>query len=75
MASITISDLRPAGTDLFQDSESFLHELTEQEVGDVLGGSRPFWFTFICFGRESRYTDSSPNLSSAETLSDINALP
>ena len=38
MASITICDLRPAGTDLFQDSESFLHELTEQEVGNVLGG-------------------------------------
>jgi len=38
MASITISDLRPAGADLFQDSESFLHELTEQEVGNLLGG-------------------------------------
>jgi hypothetical protein len=38
MASITICDLLPADTDLFQDSESFLHELTEQEVGNVLGG-------------------------------------
>jgi hypothetical protein len=51
MASITISDLRPAGTDLFQDSESFLHELTEKEVGDVLGG---WWikilWTLACGG-------------------------
>lgn len=38
MASIKISDLAPAGANLFQDSESFLHELTEQEVGSVLGG-------------------------------------
>ena len=38
MANITISDIRLAGFDLFQDSESFLNELTNQEVGDVLGG-------------------------------------
>lgn len=38
MANIIISDLEPAGANLFRDSESFLHELTEQEVGDVLGG-------------------------------------
>jgi hypothetical protein len=38
MASIIISDLEPAGANLFRDSESFLHELTEQEVGSVLGG-------------------------------------
>ena len=40
MANILISDLEPAGANLFRDSESFLHELTEQEVGDVLGGFR-----------------------------------
>jgi hypothetical protein len=38
MANITISDLRSAGSDLFADSESFLQELTEQEIGGVLGG-------------------------------------
>ena len=53
MASITIYDLRPAGTDLFQDPESFLHELTEQEVGDVLGGFRikiKILFSAVCIG-------------------------
>jgi len=38
MAKITISELRPAGADLFADSESFMHELNEQEIADILGG-------------------------------------
>jgi hypothetical protein len=39
MAVIKISELRPAGAELFQDSESFLNELTEaREVDQVLGG-------------------------------------
>ncbi|MEH2319594.1 hypothetical protein [Nostoc sp.] len=52
MANIAISNLRPAGADLFQGSETFLHELTEQEITNVLGGR---WhvhilFTALCFG-------------------------
>ena len=31
MANIVISDLRPAGADLFTDSESFLYDLTDDE--------------------------------------------
>ncbi|MBR8837057.1 MAG: hypothetical protein DSM106950_24405 [Stigonema ocellatum SAG 48.90 = DSM 106950] len=39
MAVIKISELRPTGSELFQDSESFLNELTSvQEVGKVIGG-------------------------------------
>lgn len=38
MANIAISDLRPIGANLFQDSESFLNDLTEEEGADVLGG-------------------------------------
>ncbi len=38
MANINISNLRPAGADLFLDSESYLHDLTEQEMVDTLGG-------------------------------------
>ncbi|WP_445249415.1 hypothetical protein [Microcoleus sp. OTE_8_concoct_300] len=49
MASIIISDLEPAGANLFRDSESFLQELTEQEVSDVLGGGFIFLWTFICW--------------------------
>ena len=38
MANITISDLRPAGTDLFLDSESYLNDLTQGEMMNTLGG-------------------------------------
>ncbi|EFA73820.1 hypothetical protein CRD_01030 [Raphidiopsis brookii D9] len=40
MANITISDLRPAGADLFSDSESYLNELTGSEI-NLMGGC--FW--------------------------------
>ncbi len=40
MASIKISELHPAGSDLFQDSESFLNELTEDELGLEGGGDK-----------------------------------
>lgn len=39
MSKITISDLRLAGSELFQDSESFLHELTEQNQFPMGGGA------------------------------------
>lgn len=38
MNSIKISDLRPAGSELFQDSESFLTELRGDELADIKGG-------------------------------------
>ncbi|WP_196797185.1 hypothetical protein [Trichodesmium erythraeum] len=40
MANINISDLSPAGADLFLDSESYLNDLTEGEMTNTLGGSR-----------------------------------
>jgi hypothetical protein len=42
MAKIVLSDLRPAGADLFTDSESFLHDLTETEIDTTQGGITPF---------------------------------
>lgn len=38
MATITISDLRPAGSELFLDSESYLNNLTDSEMEELLGG-------------------------------------
>jgi hypothetical protein len=38
MAKITISELRPAGVDLFDGSESFLQELTDTELNGTQGG-------------------------------------
>ena len=42
MAEIKLSNLNPAGSELLQDSESFLNELNEQEMGDIVGGSIRF---------------------------------
>lgn len=41
MATIEISDLRPAGSELFSDSEGYMNELGESEFGGINGGSTP----------------------------------
>ena len=41
MSEIKLSNLNPAGSELFQDSESYISELNEQEMASVVGG-----FTF-----------------------------
>ena len=46
MANINISDLRPAGADLFLDSESYLNDLTEGEMINIGGAG---WSLFLCF--------------------------
>ena len=38
MAKIKLSELCPAGSELLQDSESFLTELSDPELENVLGG-------------------------------------
>jgi len=47
MANITISDLRPAGADLFSDSESYLDDLSEGQISSTHGGSTPFCYGII----------------------------
>ena len=41
MATINISDLRPAGSDLFSDSEGYLNELGDGEFDAINGGLLP----------------------------------
>lgn len=48
MASITISDLSSIGADLFQDSESFLNDLTDHEMVNLFGGWNEFLWTAYC---------------------------
>ncbi len=38
MAEIKLSELCPPGSELLQDSESFLTELSAQEIENVVGG-------------------------------------
>lgn len=39
MSRISISDLNSTGSDLFTDSESYLHELTQNELIETQGGN------------------------------------
>lgn len=39
MAEIKLSELRPAGSELLQDSENFLNELNDREIENVVGGN------------------------------------
>jgi len=48
MANINISDLRPAGADLFSDSESYINDLTEPQMMEALGGFS--WFGSYSYG-------------------------
>ncbi|GBF80649.1 hypothetical protein [Aphanothece sacrum] len=48
MPNITISDLTPAGSDLFSDSESYLHELKDVEINATRGGITP-WLLVVAF--------------------------
>lgn len=45
MAKIAISELQPAGADLFDGSESFLQELTDTELVATKGGFTPVMLT------------------------------
>jgi hypothetical protein len=47
MATIKISDLHSAGSELFMDSESYLNELTNEELNMAHGGSTPRRCTFM----------------------------
>jgi hypothetical protein len=40
MSNITITNLHPAGSDLFSDSESYMTDVNDLESGQVNGG---FW--------------------------------
>jgi hypothetical protein len=46
MATIKISDLHPAGSELLLDSESYLNDLTDEEIKLTHGGSSGVCFQF-----------------------------
>lgn len=55
MASIQISDLRPAGSELFMDSECFLSEMSSGELDVVSGGSTPWCVIGSAFAAGAAY--------------------
>lgn len=58
MAFIKISELRLAGAELFDDTESFLHELTD-EATEVIGGDVTAVLTAVPFGKSRIATQLS----------------
>lgn len=38
MANISASEINPAGSDLFIDSNSFINDLNDDELGHTIGG-------------------------------------
>lgn len=73
MSKLTISELHPVGFELLQDSESFLNELTDDELENV-GGYRTFtifWSSIlktIVSQSFSKITAQSVNSINGETL-------
>jgi hypothetical protein len=47
MATIKIVDLSPVGSEFFTDSESYLNELTNDELNMTQGGSTPLCVTVV----------------------------
>ena len=74
MDNINISDLRPAGADLFLDSESYLNDLTEGEMTNTLGGRRPYqwsrgwWCSCRCCWYRGKASGSKASGSSGGDL-------
>ena len=50
MATITISNLSPIGSELFNDSENYLHDLTDDELNETHGGISPTVSSYFCIG-------------------------
>ena len=70
MANITLTELHIAGSELFQDSESFLNELTEKEMSGLEGG---LFFAFNgTFGVSVSAQTVNGNTVNANTLGNIN---
>ncbi|MBE9181621.1 hypothetical protein IQ268_23950 [Oculatella sp. LEGE 06141] len=49
MASINISELNPAGSGLFHDSESFLNELSDSQTMELVGAGRKKGGGFLAY--------------------------
>jgi hypothetical protein len=76
MATIKISDLHPTGADLFQDSENYLNELTDEELDLTQGGRTGSVIFTIGSGRSVIFTIAishrySEELVSSETVDHI----
>jgi hypothetical protein len=59
MANIVISELRPAGSEFFMDSESYMHALTDDEILETQGGATITFSSMWCIRGAIAVTRSS----------------
>lgn len=71
MSFIQISELRPVGSELFQDSESYLQELSSQETGTIEGGYNGLVLTSVI---ESPLVNSLLTISQGISVNTISAV-
>ncbi|BAZ01079.1 hypothetical protein NIES37_50770 [Tolypothrix tenuis PCC 7101] len=76
MSNIKISEILPAGSELFQDSESFLNELTNEEILDTKGGRLPASLvtnSFISINSQiNTIITANSNSINANTIGNVN---
>ncbi|MGB6297884.1 MAG: hypothetical protein WBF90_17105 [Rivularia sp. (in: cyanobacteria)] len=71
MSFIQISELRPVGSELFQDSESYLQELSSQEIGTIEGGHNGLVLTSVI---ESPLINSLFTISQGISVNSVSAI-
>lgn len=47
MATISVSDIRPVGSDLFLDDDKYMNDLGDNELNHVVGGTEPITGTLL----------------------------
>jgi hypothetical protein len=71
MADLNINDL--AGSNLFDDSESFLADLNEQESGDVVGGwGYPYYYGYGYYNNQNSVISQNGNTVNANSVGNVN---
>jgi hypothetical protein len=76
MATIKICDLHPTGADLFQDSENYLNELTDEELDLTQGGKTGSvvitiaskWSVIFSIGISHRYSEELVSSSTVDHI-------
>ncbi|WP_375498191.1 hypothetical protein [uncultured Nostoc sp.] len=66
MADVRIDDLQPSENELLADDESYMDELSEDELGLVAGGSSP-----ICAASVAAAASSGPCAAGAGVASGV----
>jgi hypothetical protein len=65
MASIQLTELRPAGSELFNDGESFLNDLNDQEMSGLVTGAGSVGISGWGWGHHGGWFNSSSSSGSS----------